>query len=64
MGLSATKRIRSADENTTFSIGIDNALDEDVPFAIGDGDSDLYGYVSSQHNPRGRFVYGKVNYTF
>ena len=50
--------------NTRVSFGIDNTLDEDPPFAIGDGDSDLYGYVSSQHNPRGRFVYGKVSYFF
>lgn len=51
-------------ENTQISFGVDNVLDEDVPFAIGDGDSDLYGYVSSQHSPRGRFVYGKVTYSF
>ncbi len=50
--------------NTLLTLGIDNALDEDPPFAIGDGDTDLYGYVSSQHNPRGQFVYGKVTYTF
>jgi outer membrane receptor protein involved in Fe transport len=51
-------------ENTMIVIGLDNALDEDPPFAIGDGDTDLYGYVSSQHSPRGRFAYGKVTYTF
>jgi iron complex outermembrane recepter protein len=39
-------------------------LDKEPPFAIGDGDTDLYGYVSSQHSPRGRFVYAKMTYTF
>jgi outer membrane receptor protein involved in Fe transport len=51
-------------EGLTLSLGLENALDEDPPFAIGDGDSDLYGYVSSQHDPRGRFAYGKVTYRF
>ncbi len=50
--------------NTVVSLNIDNALDEAPPFAIGDGDVDLYGYVSSQHNPRGRFVSAKVTYKF
>ena len=51
-------------EKTTLAIGADNVLDEEPPFAVGDGDSDLYGYVSSQHNPRGRFIYGRVSYKF
>ena len=51
-------------ENMILSLGADNALDEEAPFAIGNGDSDLYGYVSSQHDPRGRFVYGKMVYSF
>lgn len=51
-------------KNTMLTLGIDNALDEAPPFAIGDGDSDLYGYVQSQHSPRGRFVYGKAVYKF
>jgi outer membrane receptor for ferrienterochelin and colicin len=36
-------------------LSIDNALDEAPPFAIGDGNNDLYGYVQGTHNPRGRF---------
>ena len=48
----------------TIAVGLDNALDEEVPFAIGDGDTDLFGYVQSQHNPRGRLAYGKVTYSF
>lgn len=51
-------------ENLMLSLGADNALDEEPPFAIGDGNSDLYGYVSSQHDPRGRFVYGRMVYSF
>ncbi len=51
-------------EGLVLSLGIDNALNERPPFAIGEGDTDLYGYVSSQHDPRGRFVYGKVQYKF
>jgi outer membrane receptor protein involved in Fe transport len=50
--------------NTRLAIGLDNALDEKPPFAIGDGDTDLYGYVASQHDPRGRYMYGKVTYSF
>ena len=51
-------------KNTTLMLGVDNVLDEEPPFAVGDGDTDLYGYVQSQHDPRGRFIYGKVNYRF
>ncbi len=51
-------------EGLTLSLGLDNALDEEPPFAIGDGDTDIYGYVSSQHDPRGRFMYGKATYRF
>ena len=51
-------------EKTVLSLGADNVLDEDPPFAVGDGDADLYGYVSSQHSPRGRFIYARVNYRF
>lgn len=51
-------------ENTLISFGVQNLLDEEPPFAIGDGDGDLYGYVSQVHSPRGQFVYGKVTYRF
>jgi outer membrane receptor protein involved in Fe transport len=48
----------------TIALGIDNAFDEFPPFAIGDADVDLYGYVSSVHDPRGRYIYGKLTYDF
>ena len=51
-------------EGLTIAVGIDNALDEEPPFAIGDGDTDLYGYVSGMHDPRGQFIYGKLTYRF
>ncbi|MGB5245140.1 MAG: TonB-dependent receptor, partial [Woeseia sp.] len=51
-------------ENTRLILGIDNLLDEEPPFAIGDGDSDLYGYVQSQHSPRGMFWYVRANVAF
>lgn len=51
-------------EKTKLTIGINNLFDEDPPFAIGDGDGDLYGYVTSMYNPRGQYIYGKVNYKF
>ncbi|GGW66634.1 TonB-dependent receptor [Alishewanella tabrizica] len=54
----------SLNTNTTLMLGMNNALDKEPPFAIGDGDADLYGYASQVHNPRGRFVYAKVNYRF
>lgn len=51
-------------DKTRLTIGVSNLLDEEPPFAIGDGDGDLYGYVQSMYNPRGRYVYGKINYRF
>jgi iron complex outermembrane receptor protein len=54
----------SLNDKTQLVLGMNNALDEDPPFAIGDGDGDLYGYASRVHNPRGQYVYGKVSYRF
>jgi len=51
-------------KNTRIALSMDNAFDEDVPFAIGDSDTDLYGYVSSVHNPRGRFWSLRTTYSF
>ncbi len=51
-------------KNMTLMLGADNLFDEDPPFAVGDGDGDLYGYVSSQHSPRGMFWYGRASYRF
>jgi iron complex outermembrane receptor protein len=45
-------------------VSIDNAFDEEVPFAVGDGNNDLYGYVQSTHNPRGRFWSARMVFTF
>ncbi|HEU5134053.1 MAG TPA: TonB-dependent receptor [Steroidobacteraceae bacterium] len=51
-------------ENMKFLLSLDNALDEEVPFAVGDGNNDLYGYVQSTHNPRGRFWSARAIFTF
>lgn len=51
-------------DNVRLLVGVDNVLDEEPPFAIGDGDGDLYGYVQSQHNPRGRFWSAKAIFNF
>ena len=51
-------------EGFTLAVGVDNALDEEPPFAIGDADTDLYGYVAGLHDPRGQFFYGKLTYRF
>ncbi|WNO59502.1 TonB-dependent receptor [Rheinheimera sp. MMS21-TC3] len=51
-------------DNMQLVLGMNNALDENPPFVIGDGDSDLYGYASKVHNPRGQYIYGKVTYRF
>ena len=51
-------------ENTRLIFGVDNLFDEEPPFAIGDGDSDLYGYVQSQHSPRGMFWYVRANISY
>jgi outer membrane receptor protein involved in Fe transport len=50
--------------NTKIALFVDNALDEEVPVAVGDGDSDVYGFVSSTHNPRGRFWSLRTTYSF
>jgi len=51
-------------DSTTYSFGASNLLDEEPPFAIGDGNNDLYGYVQGVHNPRGRFLFAKATYRF
>lgn len=51
-------------ESTRLSLGVNNLFDEKPPFVIGDGDSDLYGYASAVHNPRGRYFYTKVSFSF
>jgi outer membrane receptor for ferrienterochelin and colicin len=50
--------------NTTLILGADNLMDEETPWAYGDADVDTRGYVSSQHDPRGRFIYTKMTYRF
>jgi iron complex outermembrane receptor protein len=47
-----------------FLVSVDNALDEAPPFAVGDGNNDLYGYVQGVHNPRGRFWSAKAVFNF
>lgn len=51
-------------EGVKLLLGVDNVFDEEVPFAFGDGDTDVYGYVQSQHNPRGRFWNARAIFTF
>lgn len=51
-------------DHVKLSLGLDNALDKDPPFAVGDGDTDLYGYVQGVHNPRGRFWSAKAVFSF
>jgi outer membrane receptor protein involved in Fe transport len=51
-------------KNTKVALSVDNAFDELPPVAIGDGDGDVYGYVSSTHNPRGRFWNLRTTYSF
>lgn len=59
-----TQAYYQLNDKTKLMFGVSNLLDEEPPFAIGDGDSDLYGYVGSMYNPRGRYIYGKINYRF
>jgi outer membrane receptor protein involved in Fe transport len=51
-------------KNTKIALSFDNLFDEEVPVALGDGDTDVYGYVSSTHNPRGRFWSLRTTYSF
>ena len=49
---------------TTLTFGASNLLDEEPPFAIGDANNDLYGYVQGQHDPRGQFLFAKATFRF
>jgi outer membrane receptor protein involved in Fe transport len=51
-------------EKTRLTLGIDNLFDEEPPFAVGDADTDLYGYVQSQHSPRGMFWYLRASFSY
>jgi outer membrane receptor protein involved in Fe transport len=51
-------------DDVRLLLSIDNAFDEAPPFAVGDGNNDLYGYVQSTHNPRGRFWSARAVFTF
>jgi iron complex outermembrane recepter protein len=51
-------------DRVQLMVGVDNAFDRMPPFAAGDGDTDLYGYAQSQHNPRGRFWNAKAIVSF
>lgn len=51
-------------DDMQLAIGVNNLFDKEPPFAIGDGDADLFGYVSSVHNPRGRYLYTKFTWRF
>ncbi len=51
-------------DSLKVALGASNLLDEEPPFAIGDGNSDLYGYAGGVHNPRGRYIYTKVSVNF
>jgi iron complex outermembrane recepter protein len=51
-------------DNVKMLLGIDNVLDELPPFAAGDGDSDIFGYVQNLHNPLGRFISAKAVVNF
>ncbi|HEU4532368.1 MAG TPA: TonB-dependent receptor [Steroidobacteraceae bacterium] len=51
-------------ENIRLLLSVDNVLDEDVPFAAGDGDADIYGYAQNVHTPRGRFWSARAIFSF
>jgi iron complex outermembrane receptor protein len=51
-------------EKVKLVLGVDNLFDKQPPLAVGDGDVDVYGYVQSQHTPRGRFINAKATYAF
>jgi iron complex outermembrane recepter protein len=54
----------NVNDSIKLLLSVDNALDEAPPFAVGDGNNDLYGYVQSTHNPRGRFWSARAVFTF
>jgi iron complex outermembrane receptor protein len=51
-------------DSIRLMVSVDNALDEAPPFAVGEGNTDLYGYVQSTHNPRGRFWSARAIFNF
>lgn len=46
-------------DNTVFTIGVNNLFDRDPPFTARD-----YGYAAETHGLRGQYVYGSVKYKF
>jgi iron complex outermembrane receptor protein len=54
----------SVTDDIKLLLSVDNALDEAPPFAAGDGNTDIYGYVQGAHNPRGRFWTARAIFTF
>ncbi len=54
----------NVNDDVKLLLSVDNALDEAPPFAVGDGNNDLYGYVQGVHNPRGRFWSARAIFTF
>lgn len=54
----------NVNDSMKILVSVDNALDEAPPFAVGDGNNDLYGYVQGVHNPRGRFWSAKAVFSF
>ena len=55
----------SFNKNLTLAFGIKNLFDEDPPYTNSGGT--IYfqaGYDIGYADPRGRFVYGRVNYKF
>ncbi|MEO9161420.1 MAG: TonB-dependent receptor, partial [Casimicrobiaceae bacterium] len=51
-------------KNWRFAVGAKNLLDRDPHLFIPTANAFQYGYDPSVYDPRGRFVYGQVTYSF
>jgi len=57
--------VYSGVKNLTVTVGVRNLFDEDPPYTNSGGQVYFQGgYDPGYADPRGRFVYGRVNYKF
>ena len=47
-------------DSLKITLGIENMFDEEPPFS----NSETEGYDFATHDPRGRFIYGRLNWQF
>ncbi|HUS23719.1 MAG TPA: TonB-dependent receptor [Candidatus Binatia bacterium] len=57
-------KVPAAANQFEFAVGARNIFNKDPPIFIGNGASFQYGYDPTMYDPRARFVYFKIGYSF